>query len=199
VTPPSPSDSVIDLQRTAGNRATTQVLARQPPTKAPARRRPPGRRPPKHKPLTQKQILDISADYTNAHAAVLTHFQRIRNVLLIRNEVHETAINNFKTFSALKDPPSLSEAILTSIFESVIGLIPGGAAIKMGLTTEKQAQFEDKVHGEKPSKALLRRIAALTDQPIVEQHPWLVGRVLKMHLVHRRRIIQTMTMPPRAG
>ena len=39
----------------------------------------------------------------------------------------------------------------------------------------------------------------LTDQPMVEQHPWLVGRVLKMHLVYRRRLIQTMTMPPRAG
>lgn len=389
---------MLALQRTAGNRATAQVLARRQPTKAPVKRRRPGKAPAKPQRLTQEQVLGISADYTNAHTAVDRHFERVRNVLLIRNEVHQTAIENFKTFSKLTDPPSMSEAILNSIFESVIGLIPGGAAIKLGLSTglfaldmmalkkdlaeyplpgvtveeerakgpstatkakaekiyergktvygigkgvhdaykdvkakekaateaeaeakesaamhsgriadlakaleqldaqedaviawlkqaqargehrggieaavkkrlgpeppkpeqvraplekqyelalyekklryvaerderlppggtystrleyepdpgkepdrylieiidtdKKQADFEDGVHGQKPSKAMLRRIGELTGQPLLEDYPWLTGPALKMRLVYRKRIIQTMAMPPRAG
>jgi hypothetical protein len=395
---PSGAHPVLALQQTAGNRATAQVLARKAPSKAPARRKRPAKRHPKVTPLTQEELLAVSADYTNAHTAVDRHFERVRDVLTIRNEVHQTAIENFKTFSKLTDPPSMSEAILNSIFESVIGLIPGGAAIKIGLSTglfaldmvalkkdlaeypipgvtvaeerakgpstgtkakaekiyergktaydigkgihgaykdvkakekaaseaeaeakesaamhsgrisdlakaleqidaqedaiiawlkraqtrgehrggieaavkkrlgpdppkpeqvrgplekqyeltlyekklryvaerderlppgaghstrleyepnpgkepdrylveiidtdKKSGTFENDVHGQKPSKAMLRRIGELTGQPILEQYPELVGPVLKIPLVYRKRIIQTMAMPPRAG
>jgi hypothetical protein len=66
-------------------------------------------------------------------------------------------------------------------------------------TDKKQANFEDKVHGQKPSQALLRRIGVLTGQPAVEQYPTMVGPLLRIPLVYRKRVIQTMAMPPRAG
>ena len=46
---------------------------------------------------------------------------------------------------------------------------------------------------------MLRRFGELKGQRILDQYPELVGPVLKIPLVYRKRIIQTMAMPPRAG
>jgi hypothetical protein len=120
---------VISLLKSAGNHATAQALARQPVKTKPK----PAVKPAQVKPLTAEEVEDIAADYANAISYARKYFTRVRDVLSLRSQVHDVAIRNFDTFGKLKDPPSLSGAIIAEIFKQVVGLIPGGAAIKAGL------------------------------------------------------------------
>jgi hypothetical protein len=118
---PGGAASVLALQRMAGNRATGQLLARKPTAVAEQEK-------------LAAEAEAASADYSEALNHTQRHFARVRDVLMLKSEVHDVAIRNYDTFGKLKDPPSLSDAIIGEIFSQVVGLIPGGAAIKAGLS-----------------------------------------------------------------
>jgi hypothetical protein len=79
------------------------------------------------------------------------------------------------------------------------GTAPDYEGSKWAETDKKSGAFEHQVRGAKPSKALLRRIAELTDQPAAAESEFVAARVLKLRAVRRHLGIQTLAMPPRAG
>lgn len=113
---PNGASSVLALQQMAGNRAAGQVLARK---------QPPGK-------PTDKQV---ATDYQNAYMAVDLHFDRVKAILDLEDKVRQQAIQNYAAFGKLKDPPSLAEAIVKSVFETALMWIPGTATVKAALTS----------------------------------------------------------------
>jgi len=108
--------AVLAMQQMAGNRAVGR-LARQGKDKAKA--------PP---PLTADQDLAFALKYVD------DYYEAVRDVLHLKNEVQQQAIENYKNFGALKDPPSIADAVLAEIFNQVVGLIPGGKLVSATLT-----------------------------------------------------------------
>ena len=116
----APSDSVLQLQRMAGNRAVNSLM-RAPPTTAPV----------KPAAISDKSASD---DLAFALKYVDDFYEGVRDVLELKDKVRENAIRAYTDFGKLKDPPSIADAVLLSLAESALGLIPGGAIIKAGLT-----------------------------------------------------------------
>jgi hypothetical protein len=108
--------AVLAMQQMAGNRAVGR-LARQPKGKE--------KEPP---PLTADQDLVFAVKY------VTDYYTAVREVLGLKNEIEQQAIENYKQFGALKDPPSVTDAVLAEIFNQVVGLIPGGKLVSATLT-----------------------------------------------------------------
>ena len=123
----APTDSVLQLQRMAGNKAVTSLM--RAPTKAPRKR------PPKEKPAPKISDKAASDDLSFALKYVDDFYEGVRDVLELRDKVRANAIRNYIEFGKLTDPPSLADAIFGAIVSSLIGLIPGGAIIKAGITT----------------------------------------------------------------
>ena len=74
----------------AGNRATAQLLARK-KTKDP---------PP----------LDPQADLSFALQYVNDYYLGVRDLIELKSKVQQQAIENYKEFGKLKDPPSIADA-----------------------------------------------------------------------------------------
>jgi hypothetical protein len=104
------------VQHAAGNRAMAQLL-RKTKTKAP-------------------EVSDKAArrDYENAKDYVIDFYDGVRDALNLKNEVVALGIKGYDDFSELKDPPDLTQAIVSAVVSGVADLIPGGAAIKKGLS-----------------------------------------------------------------
>jgi hypothetical protein len=116
----APSEGVLALQRLAGNQAVNSLL------------RKPGPKTPPPPALTDKQASD---DLAFALKYVDDFFEGVRDVLNLKDKVQDVAIRNYSEFGKLKDPPKLSDAIIGALFSSLVGLIPGGTIIKLGITT----------------------------------------------------------------
>jgi hypothetical protein len=118
--------SVLAVQRMAGNRAMGQLL-----------RKTKGEEPPP---------LDVPSDLAFALKYVDDYYERVRDVLNLKNEVQQQAIENFKDFGKLKDPPSIADAVFAEIFSQVVGLIPGGklvtATISAGVFAVQLAEMQ---------------------------------------------------------
>jgi hypothetical protein len=113
----APNEGVLALQRLAGNQAVNSLL-RKPGPKTP---------PPTAKPASKDLVYAL--DY------VQDFFQGVHDVLDLKDKVEDVAIRNYSEFGKLKDPPKLSDAIIGAIFSTLVGLIPGGTIIKLGITT----------------------------------------------------------------
>ena len=115
----APASPVLQLQRLAGNRAVTSLM------------RAPAQAPVKPAPVTDKAASD---DLAFALKYVDDFYEGVRDVLELKDKVRENAIRAYTDFGKLKDPPSIADAVLGSLVDSALGLIPGGAIIKAGLT-----------------------------------------------------------------
>jgi hypothetical protein len=115
-----PNEGVLALQRLAGNQAVNSLLRKAGPKTPP---------PPA---VTDKQASD---DLAFALKYVDDFFEGVRDVLNLKDKVQDVAIRNYSEFGKLKDPPKLSDAIIGALFSSLVGLIPGGTIIKLGITT----------------------------------------------------------------
>jgi len=115
----APASPVLQLQRMAGNRAVTSLM------------RAPAKAPVKPAPVTDKAASD---DLAFALKYVDDFYEGVRDVLELKDKVRENAIRAYTDFGKLKDPPSIADAVLGSLVDSALGLIPGGAIIKAGLT-----------------------------------------------------------------
>ena len=76
---------------------------------------------------------------------------------------------------------------------------PAREVLEFTGTEKKSASFEHEIQGNKPSKALLRRIAELAGQPAAAESGFVAAQVLKLKQIHRRLEIYKLAMPPRAG
>ena len=117
----APVSPVLQLQRMAGNRAVTSLMRK--PKKGAKADKPPA--------ITDKQASD---DLSFALKYVDDFYEGVRDVLELKDKVRENAIRNYVEFGKLTDPPTLADAIFGAIVSSLVGLIPGGAVIKAGLT-----------------------------------------------------------------
>jgi hypothetical protein len=108
------SASVLAVQRMAGNRAMGQLLRKK-------KEEPP--------PLDRRQ-----SDLSFALKYVQDYYDGVEHVLDLKDKVQQQAIENFKEFGKLKDPPSIADAVLAEIFSQAIGLIPGGKLVTATLT-----------------------------------------------------------------
>jgi hypothetical protein len=106
----------LRLQRKAGNRAVTRLLQRD-----------------RGKDAIADDVEAWGADHTEASTYVVQYYERIRAFLDEKEKAQAMAEGNFKSFKDLKDPPSLGLAMFKSIFRSVVGMIPGGAALLTGI------------------------------------------------------------------
>jgi hypothetical protein len=121
--------SIRALQRAAGNaavsRVTQQLLQRRPN----ASKRPPA--------APAKPVVDDYAagrDYAEALQYVDNFYERVRDALALHDKVREDAQKNYETFGALKDPPSLADEVVKSLFSSVLSAVPGwGGVLAKGL------------------------------------------------------------------
>ena len=118
----APASPVLQLQQMAGNKAVTSLM------RAP-------KKPPKDKPAPKISDKAASDDLSFALKYVDDFYEGVRDVLELRDKVRDNAIRNYVEFGKLTDPPSLADAIFGAIVSSLIGLIPGGAIIKAGITT----------------------------------------------------------------
>jgi hypothetical protein len=119
----APASPVLQLQQMAGNKAVTSLM-RKPGTTA-------VKEPSKAPPMSDKAASD---DLAFALKYVDDFYEGVRDVLELKDKVRENAIRAYTDFGKLKDPPSIADAVLMSLAESALGLIPGGNIIKMGLT-----------------------------------------------------------------
>jgi hypothetical protein len=119
--------SVLAVQRMAGNRAVAQLVARKKKTEEP---------PP----------LDVPSDLSFALKYVDDYYERVRDLLNLKTQVQQQAIENFKEFGKLKDPPSIADAVFAEIFSQVVGLIPGGklvtATVSAGVFAVQLAEMQ---------------------------------------------------------
>lgn len=122
----APASPVLQLQQMAGNKAVTSLM--RAPTKTP-------KKPPKEKPAPKISDKAASDDLSFALKYVDDFYEGVRDVLELKDKVRDNAIRNYVEFGKLTDPPSLADAIFGAIVSSLIGLIPGGAIIKAGITT----------------------------------------------------------------
>ena len=127
----APASPVLQLQQLAGNRAVTSLMRQ--PTKAPPKRTL-KEVEPKAAPAPQMSDKAASDDLAFALKYVDDFYEGVRDVLELKDKVRENAIRAYTDFGKLKDPPSIADAVLMSLAESALGLIPGGNIIKMGLT-----------------------------------------------------------------
>ncbi len=102
----------------AGNRATTQLLARQ------GVKEEPKAAPPDPTLIDYVDALDYIDDY----------YEAAREVLDLEDKVRTQAITNFKAFKELKDPPSIGAAVFAEIFTQIVGAIPGGKLVTGAVT-----------------------------------------------------------------
>jgi hypothetical protein len=123
----APASPVLQLQQLAGNRAVTSLMRQ--PTKTQVK--PAAKQEPKPPQMSDKEASD---DLAFALKYVDDFYEGVRDVLELKDKVRENAIRAFVDFGKLKDPPSIADAVLLSLAESALGLIPGGNIIKMGLT-----------------------------------------------------------------
>jgi hypothetical protein len=121
----APLSPVLQLQQMAGNKAVTSLMR--------APKKPPKK--PKVKPKPQMSDKEASDDVSLALKYVDDFYEGVRDVLKLKDDVQENAIRAYVDFGKLTDPPTLADAIFGAILSSLIGLIPGGAVIKAGLTT----------------------------------------------------------------
>ena len=95
------------------------------------------------------QPLNAQADLSFALQYVDNYYEGVRDVLSLRDKVHQQAIENYKEFSKLTDPPSVSAAVFGEIFSQVIGLIPGGklvtAAVSAGVFAGELAKLQKEI------------------------------------------------------
>jgi hypothetical protein len=82
-------------------------------------------------PITDKAASD---DLAFALKYVDDFYEGVRDVLELKDKVRENAIRAYTDFGKLKDPPTILDAVLGSLVDSALGLIPGGSIIKAGLT-----------------------------------------------------------------
>ena len=119
--------SVLAVQQMAGNRATAQLLARQAVKTDPP-------------PLDAHDDLALALDYVNQYYA------QVVDLIELKDKVADNAQKNAHDFGDLKDPPSISDAVVAEIFSQVVSLIPGGklvtAAITAGVFTLELAKLE---------------------------------------------------------
>jgi hypothetical protein len=125
----APLSPVLQLQQMAGNRAVTSLM-RKPKVKD---RRKKDTEPKKDEApkVSDKQAND---DLAFALKYVDDFYEGVRDVLELKDKVRENAIKNYVEFGKLTDPPTLADAIFGALVSSLVGLIPGGAVIKAGLT-----------------------------------------------------------------
>jgi hypothetical protein len=122
----------------AGNRATAQMLARAPKKK--------GKQagPPE---MTDKQLA-IDRDFALKY--IDDYYEGLRDVINLKEKCQAQAITDFQKFGALKDPPSIADAVLGAIFNQVIGLIPGGklitGAVQTGLFALELVKLQKDLH-----------------------------------------------------
>jgi len=114
---------VLQLQQMAGNKAVTSLMRAPDKTAV--------KEPAKAPPMSDKAASD---DLAFALKYVDDFYEGVRDVLELKDKVRENAIRAYTDFGKLKDPPSIADAVLMSLAESALGLIPGGNIIKMGLT-----------------------------------------------------------------
>ena len=120
----APASPVLQLQQMAGNKAVTSLM------RAPKAKKKPSKETAKPK-ISDKAASD---DVSFALKYVDDFYEGVRDVLELKDKVRENAIRNYEKFGELTDPPTLADAIFGAIVSSLVGLIPGGAIIKAGLT-----------------------------------------------------------------
>jgi hypothetical protein len=117
---------VLDLQKLAGNRATTRLIQREPDPKGPSAR--------------------DTGDFAEALDYVNFYYDALRALIELEDKIREQALRNFKEFGELKDPPSVAGAIFAEIFKQIVGLIPGGklvtAAVTAGVFSRELSKLE---------------------------------------------------------
>jgi hypothetical protein len=124
----APASPVLQLQQMAGNKAVTSLMRKPKVKDRPKVKTPDVKAAPQ---ISDKEATD---DLQFALKYVDDFYEGVRDVLELKDKVQENAIRNYVEFGKLTDPPTLADAIFGAIVSSLIGLIPGGAVIKAGLT-----------------------------------------------------------------
>ena len=129
----------------AGNRATTQLLARQGVKEEP-------------KPAPPDPTL---IDYVDALDYIDDYYEAAREVLDLEDKVRTQAITNFKAFKELKDPPSIGAAVFAEIFTQIVGAIPGGklvtGAVTAGVFAVQMSKLEKELDAVRDPRDVGRR------------------------------------------
>jgi hypothetical protein len=100
----------------AGNRAVTQLLARQ------AKK-------------ARRTAVNLNVDLAAAGNYVATYYRGVDAVLTLNKDLQRQAIDDAKKHLELKDPPPVNDGLFLAIFTEVMSLVPGGRLITAAMTT----------------------------------------------------------------